>query len=291
MNESNFKNLENRVTLRSDNITRYLNEIKKYSLLTPDEEHKLAVESSHGDMKARELLINSNLRFAVSVAKLYCGNNEHLFEELINEANLGLVEAAENFDPSMGFKFISHAVWYVKKNIFRYFHESSRLIRLPLNKHQVLSKLRKIEGNLTQEIGRLPTFEELFEELNRISKTKLKEDSIKLAVRSNDKSINLERRGTEDEEDHFPIELINGDYNDNDSKEYTEHVLFFINQELNRFPKRNSEIFKMRFGMDGYREMTLQEIAEKFDLTRECIRLIIKSMIRKLNRRLKKILK
>ena len=107
----------NRITLRNPTIDKYMIDVNKHPLLTPDEEYKLAVDSSNGNMKAREKLILSNLRFAISVAKIYSGNNVSKFQDLINEGNLGLVEAAENFDPTMGFKFISHAVWYVRKNI------------------------------------------------------------------------------------------------------------------------------------------------------------------------------
>lgn len=285
-----------RFTMRNDVINRYMSDISKYKVLTMEEELDLAIKSANGDLKAREQIVLSNLRFVVSVAKMYSGNNKHMFEDLINEGNMGLVEAAETFDPTTGFKFISYAVWHVRKNISKYFANNSRLIRLPTNKHNNVNKMKEIESQLCQELQRDPSFEEIFEKLDQYYKErgfKIKPSELKLALAGDSKYFRLEGETGDDEHDmKFPIDKINGDYNEDlEVSDKSEAFMYFLNRELEKLNERERDIFKMKHGIAPYTENSFSNIGKKYGITAESIRLISKRTEGKLKKRMEKYLK
>jgi RNA polymerase primary sigma factor len=282
-----------RFTMRNDIIDKYMNEISKYKVLTSDEEFELAVKSANGDLKAREAIVLSNLRFVISVVKVYSGNDRYLFEDLINEGNMGLVEAAETYNPNTGFKFISYAVWFIRKNISKYFANTNRMVRLPMNKHNNVNKMREIENQLSQELQRDPSFEEIFERLDQYYKERgliIKPSELKLAMAGDARSSRLEGETLEGEHEMiFPIDRINGDINtDLDKSDKEEAFMYFLNKELDRLTEKEREIFKMKHGISPYTENSFSTIAEKYEITGQSVRLICKRIESKLKKRMEK---
>lgn len=259
----------------AQSLDKYLQEIAKVPLLTSDEEIELAKKIKQGDRKALEKLINANLRFVVSVAKQYQNQGLSL-GDLINEGNLGLIKAAERFDETRGFKFISYAVWWVRQSILQALAEQSRIVRLPLNRVGTLSKIGKTYAQLEQEFEREPTAEEIAEEL----KMELKE--IDVALRNAGRHVSVDAPFSSGEENTLMDVLENPNNASPDSQLMTASLKQEIDRALNSLTKREADVVKLYFGLEGTHAMTLEEIGEKFNLTRERVRQIKDKAIRRL---------
>ena len=262
---------------KRDSITldKYLQEIGKESLITADEEVVLAQKIRDGDQAALEKLTKANLRFVVSVAKQYQGQGMTL-PDLINEGNLGLIKAAKRFDETRGFKFISYAVWWIRQSIIQAISEQSRMVRLPLNKIGAISKINKGASQLEQQLEREPNAQELSIHLD------LPEQEVSNVLHMNTRHISVDAP-FQDGEDHGLLDvLVNDDSPKADKELIVESLRAEINRSLSTLTDRESEVIKMFYGIDGYREISLEEIGTKFDLTRERVRQIKEKAIKRL---------
>ena len=265
------KSITNR---ESASLDKYLQEIGRENLITVEEEVELAQAIKKGDRLALEKLTKANLRFVVSVAKQYQNQGLSL-PDLINEGNLGLIKAAEKFDETRGFKFISYAVWWIRQSILQALAEQSRIVRLPLNQVGSLNKISKALQKFEQENERKPSAEELAIELD-ISVDKVK-DSLKVSGRH----ISMDAPFVEGEDNSLLDVLVNDDAPLADRTLINESLQKEIDRALSTLTDRESEIIKMFFGI-GSQEMTLEEIGDKFQLTRERVRQIKEKAIRRL---------
>jgi RNA polymerase primary sigma factor len=265
------KSITNRA---SDSLNKYLMDIGREDLITVEEEIELAQAIRKGDHRALERLTRANLRFVVSVAKQYQNQGLSL-EDLINEGNLGLIKAAEKFDETRGFKFISYAVWWIRQSILQALAEQSRIVRLPLNQVGSLNKISKAFSRFEQENERKPSPEELAAELD-ISVDKIS-DTLKISGRH----ISVDAPFAEGEDGSLLDVLVNDDAPVADGQLMNESLSKEIDRALSTLTEREREIIKMFFGIDC-QEVTLEEIGEKFDLTRERVRQIKEKAIRRL---------
>ncbi len=245
-------------------------------LITPEEEVSLAQRIKAGDQMALEKLTKANLRFVVSVAKQYQNNNISL-NDLINEGNLGLVKAAQRFDETRGFKFISYAVWWIRQSIIQALAEQSRLVRLPLNKISSLSKINKGISAMEQEFEREPTAEELAEMLE------LTTEEVKSTMRASSRSVSVDAPFAEGESNSLLDVLENTDTEKTDEGlEYRDSLRIETERALATLDEREKEVIKMFFGIGMERSMSLLEIGETLGLTRERVRQIKEKALRKL---------
>ena len=251
------KSITNR---ESASLDKYLQEIGKEELITVEEEVELAQRIKKGDQEALEKLTKANLRFVVSVAKQYQNQGLSL-PDLINEGNLGLIKAAEKFDETRGFKFISYAVWWIRQSILQALAEQSRIVRLPLNQVGSLNKINKAFARFEQEHERTPSPEELATELE-LPKEKVT-DTLRVAGR------------------HVSLDAPFADSPNADRGLINESLSTEVDRALETLTERERDIIKYFFGI-GTSEMTLEEIGEKFDLTRERVRQIKEKAIRRL---------
>ncbi|MDR2232244.1 MAG: RNA polymerase sigma factor RpoD/SigA [Tannerella sp.] len=265
------KSITNR---ESASLDKYLQEIGREDLITVEEEVELAQAIKKGDRKALEKLTRANLRFVVSVAKQYQNQGLSL-PDLINEGNLGLIKAAEKFDETRGFKFISYAVWWIRQSILQALAEQSRIVRLPLNQVGSLNKIGKALSRFEQEHERRPSPEELAEELD-IPVEKIS-DTLKVSGRH----ISVDAPFVEGEDNSLLDVLINDDAPIADGTLMSESLSKEIDRALATLTERECEIIKMFFGI-GCQEVTLEEIGGKFGLTRERVRQIKEKAIRRL---------
>lgn len=265
------KSITNR---ESASLDKYLQEIGREDLITVEEEVELAQAIKKGDRQALEKLTRANLRFVVSVAKQYQNQGLSL-PDLINEGNLGLIKAAEKFDETRGFKFISYAVWWIRQSILQALAEQSRIVRLPLNQVGSLNKISKAFQKFEQENERKPSAEELAQELD-ISVDKVA-DSLKVSGRH----ISMDAPFVEGEDNSLLDVLVNDDAPIADRILLNESLQKEIDRALSTLSERESDIIKMFFGI-GCQEMTLEEIGDKFQLTRERVRQIKEKAIRRL---------
>lgn len=256
-------------------LDKYLHEISKVKLLSAKEEIELAKEIKCGNKDALEKLVKANLRFVVSVAKQYQGQGFSL-GDLINEGNIGLIKAAERFDDSRGFKFISYGVWWIRQSILQALAEQSRIIRLPLNRIGILSKVWKAYIDLQQEYEREPTAEELASELDL--EIEVVADALKIAG----KHISFETPVKSDDQGVLMDLLINDDEPSPDYKLMSNSLHKDIARSLSLLTKRESEVLRLYYGIDTDHSYTLEEIGEKFHLTRERVRQIKEKAIRRL---------
>jgi len=266
------KQVTNRETASLD---KYLTEIGKVDLLTAEEEVKLAQKIKQGDQIALKRLVNANLRFVVSVSKQYQNQGLSL-PDLINEGNLGLIKAAQRFDETRGFKFISYAVWWIRQSILQALAEQSRIVRLPLNKIGSINKINKTSAMLEQDLGRTPTHSEIADKLD-ISIKEVKE-SLKNAGRQVSMDAPLKQEETSNMYDVF---------REDDSPTPETGLLYDslrkeIKRAISTLTEREIEVISLYFGLDGMPPMTLEEIGEKFELTRERVRQIKEKAIRRL---------
>lgn len=265
------KSITNR---ESASLDKYLQEIGKEDLITVEEEVELAQRIKKGDQAALEKLTRANLRFVVSVAKQYQNQGLSL-PDLINEGNLGLIKAAEKFDETRGFKFISYAVWWIRQSILQALAEQSRIVRLPLNQVGSLNKINKAYSKFEQENERKPSPEELADKLE------LPAEKVADTLRVSGRHISVDAPFVEGEDNSLLDVLVNNDSPNADKSLIMESLAREIERALATLTERESDIIRMFFGI-GCQEMTLEEIGERFGLTRERVRQIKEKAIRRL---------
>lgn len=259
----------------SQSLDKYLQEIGKVDLLTAEEEIELAIKIKEGDKKALEKLTKANLRFVVSVAKQYQNQGLSL-GDLINEGNLGLIKAGKRFDETRGFKFISYAVWWIRQSILQALAEQSRIVRLPLNRVGALSKIGRAYSNLEQEFEREPSADELADELDM----DVKEVTDTLKISS--KHVSVDAPFAQGEENSLLDVMKNDEQPSPDNMLLSESLKTEIASALSSLPEREAEVLRLYYGIETEHSMTLEEIGEKFNLTRERVRQIKEKAIRRL---------
>ncbi|GAB6281577.1 MAG: sigma-70 family RNA polymerase sigma factor [Ignavibacterium sp.] len=259
----------------SQSLDKYLQEIGKVDLLTVDDEIELAQKIKKGDQIALEQLVKANLRFVVSVAKQYQNQGLSL-GDLINEGNLGLIKAAKRFDETRGFKFISYAVWWIRQSILQALAEQSRIVRLPLNRVGALNKIGKAYSSLEQEFEREPSASELANELEMDVHEVA--DTLKIAGRH----VSMDAPFQQGEENRLLDVLPNEHQPSPDQNLMTESLKVEIERALSTLTEREAEVVKLYFGLNSEHSLTLEEIGEKFNLTRERVRQIKEKAIRRL---------
>jgi len=258
-------------------LDKYLQEIGRVSLITADEEVELAKKIKQGNQWALEKLTKANLRFVVSVSKQY-QNQGLTLPDLINEGNLGLIKAARRFDETRGFKFISYAVWWIRQSILQALAEQSRIVRLPLNKIGSINKINKAFSKLEQEYERIPSSSEIAEWLD-MTTTEVKE-SLENANRHVSMDAPL-KEGEENTSSMYEV-LISKDVASPESRLMDDSLKKEIKRALDSLTIRESDVIKLYFGLSGSHSLTLEEIGERFDLTRERVRQIKEKAIRRL---------
>jgi RNA polymerase primary sigma factor len=266
------KSITNRETASLD---KYLQDIGREELITADEEVELARRIKSGDEKALDKLVKANLRFVVSVAKQYQNQGLSL-PDLINEGNLGLIKAAQRFDETRGFKFISYAVWWIRQSILQALAEQSRLVRLPLNQVGSLNKIKKATSRLEQEFERPPSADEIAQKLD------IPEHKLDKALRITTRYISVDAPITEDEETKFLDTYISDDSPRTDSNLMRESLNKEIQRSLATLTEKERDVINMYYGIGMNHGLTLDEIGAKFNLTRERVRQIKEKAIRRL---------
>ncbi|MES2838297.1 MAG: RNA polymerase sigma factor RpoD/SigA [Bacteroidota bacterium] len=266
------KSITNR---ESASLDKYLQEIGREELISADEEVQLAKRIREGDQWALEKLTKSNLRFVVSVAKQYQNQGLSL-PDLINEGNLGLIKAARRFDETRGFKFISYAVWWIRQSILQALAEQARIVRLPLNQVGSLNKINKAFSKLEQEFERTPSAEELAENLD------IAEDKIADTMRVSGRHVSMDAPFVQGEENTLLDVLVNSDSPRADASLISESLQREIERSLSTLTERERDVVKLFYGIGYNHEYTLEEIGDKFDLTRERVRQIKEKAIKRL---------
>ena len=256
-------------------LEKYFQEIGKVELLTPEQEIELAIRMKKGDQSAMEVLTKANLRFVVSVAKQYQNQGLSL-GDLINEGNLGLIKAARRFDETRGFKFISYAVWWIRQSILQALAEQSRIVRLPLNRVGALNKIGKAYSNLKQEFEREPSSEEIAQALE------MDVDEISNAMKIYGKQVSVDAPFSLGDENSLLDVIQNDEQPSPDNELISESLKTEVKSVLAILPDREAEVIRLYFGLDGEYPMTLEEIGDKFNLTRERVRQIKEKAIRRL---------
>lgn len=259
----------------SASLDKYLQEIGREPLLTVDEEVELSQRIRKGDRRALDKLVRSNLRFVVSVAKQYQNQGLSL-PDLINEGNVGLIKAAEKFDETRGFKFISYAVWWIRQTILQALAEQSRIVRLPLNQVSAVNKITKAMTKFEQEFERKPSAEELAELVNELP------EKISDSLRASGRHVSMDAPFVEGEENSLLDVMTNPDSPMADKGLEGESLSIEIDRALGVLNEREKQIVERSFGINNQPEMTLEEIGETFGLTRERVRQIREKAIRKL---------
>ena len=259
----------------SQSLDKYLQEIGKVDLLIPQEEIELARRIKKGDQRALEKLTKANLRFVVSVAKQYQNQGLSL-GDLINEGNLGLIKAAKRFDETRGFKFISYAVWWIRQSILQALAEQSRIVRLPLNRVGALNKIGKAFSTLEQEFEREPSASELAEELD-MSLFEVS-DTLKISGRH----LSMDAPFAQGEDNRLLDVIQDSRQPSPDSTLMEESLREEVRRALNTLSDREAQVIRLYFGLDQEHSLTLEEIGEKFNLTRERVRQIKEKAIRRL---------
>lgn len=267
----------------SASLDKFLQEIGREELISVDEEVELAQKIHQGDQRALEKLVRANLRFVVSVAKQYQNQGLSL-PDLINEGNLGLIKAAQKFDETRGFKFISYAVWWIRQSILQALAEQSRIVRLPLNQVGSLNKISKALSKFEQENERRPSPEELAQELD------VPVDKIADTLKVSGRHVSVDAPFQEGEDNTLLDVLSNDDSPSADASLNQESLSREVDRALKQLNDRERDILRMFFGI-GCQEMTLEEIGSKFDLTRERVRQIKEKAIRRLKGQKSKLLK
>lgn len=265
------KSITNR---ESASLDKYLQEIGHEELLTTDQEVELAQRIRKGDKRALERLTKANLRFVVSVAKQYQNQGLSL-PDLINEGNVGLIKAAEKFDETRGFKFISYAVWWIRQSILQAIAEQSRLVRLPLNQVGSVNKITRELNKFEQEHERKPSVDEIAERVD------LPEDKIADAMKANSRHVSMDAP-IADGEDSSMIDFLSGDSSNTDRELAIESLKAEVSRILKLLNDKEQKVLRAFFGIDGSPEMTLDEIGEKYNLTRERVRQIKEKALRRL---------
>ena len=266
------KQVTNRETASLD---KYLQEIGKVDLITADEEVELAQRIKAGDQIALEKLTKANLRFVVSVAKQY-QNQGLTLPDLINEGTLGLIKAAQRFDETRGFKFISYAVWWIRQSILQALAEQSRIVRLPLNKIGSINKINKTFAFLEQAHERMPSAEEIAKELD------MTVEDVKQSLKNSGRHVSMDAPLIAGEDSNLYDVLRSGESPNPDRELLHESLRTEIERALETLTPREADVIRLYFGLAGQHSMTLEEIGETFDLTRERVRQIKEKAIRRL---------
>jgi len=271
--------ISHRITSReSYALEKYLSDISKISMLTADDEILLARRIRNGDEEALNTLVKSNLRFVVSVAKQYQNHGLSL-SDLINEGNLGLLKAARRFDETKGFKFISYAVWWIRQSILQAVVEHSRIVRLPTNKVSSYNKVNNTFSSFLQEFEREPTNEEIAELLGLTPK------EVSSLLSSNSKHLSFDAPLNDDEESSTLIDLLNSDEQlSPDTKLMEESLVEEVKYGISFLSPREIDILSAYFGLNDGKELTLDEIADRYNLTRERVRQIKDRALNRLKR-------
>ena len=266
------KSITNR---ESQSLDKYLQEIGREELITAEQEVELAQRIKQGDQVALEKLTNANLRFVVSVAKQY-QNQGLTLPDLINEGNLGLIKAAQRFDETRGFKFISYAVWWIRQSILQALAEQSRIVRLPLNQVGSLNKINKAFSKLEQEFERPPSSDELATALD------LPEEKVKDTMKVSGRHVSVDAPFAEGEDNSLLDVMVNNDSPKADIELMRESLQREIERSLSTLTDREKDVVMLFFGIGMQHGLTLEEIGAKFDLTRERVRQIKEKAIRRL---------
>ena len=268
------KQVTNRDTASLD---KYLQEISREEMITAEEEVELAVKIKAGDQKALEKLTRANLRFVISVSKQYQNQGLSL-PDLINEGNLGLIKAAQRFDETRGFKFISYAVWWIRQSIMQALAEQSRIVRLPLNKIGSINRINKMFAQLEQRYERPPTAEEIATELE------MTPEDVYQALKNSSRHLSMDAPLSEDDDSSSNMyELMQSDKSPKPDKELMHDSLKKeIERSLNTLSIREADVVRLYFGLNDHPQHTLEEIGQRFDLTRERVRQIKEKAIRRL---------
>jgi len=259
----------------SQALDKYFQEIGKVDLLTAEQEIELAIKIRQGDAQALEKLTKANLRFVVSVAKQYQNQGLSL-GDLINEGNLGLIKAARRFDETRGFKFISYAVWWIRQSIMQALAEQSRIVRLPLNRVGALNRIGKAYSNLEQEFEREPSPEELANELH------MDVDDVSEAMTLSARHLSMDAPFSQSEENRLLDVLKNEELPAPDTTLMSESLKEEVERALSKLDAREAEVIRLYFGFGTDEPLTLEEIGERFNLTRERVRQIKEKAIRRL---------
>ncbi|MET7029202.1 sigma-70 family RNA polymerase sigma factor [Sediminicola luteus] len=259
----------------SKSLDKYLQDISKIDMITANEEVELAQKIRAGDQLALNKLTTANLRFVVSVAKQYQNQGLKL-PDLINEGNVGLVKAAKRFDETRGFKFISYAVWWIRQSILQALAEQSRIVRLPLNKIGSINKIKKAFSYLEQAHERPPSAEEIAKELD------LSVSEVKQSMKNSGRHVSMDAPLIEGENSNLYDVLRSGESPNPDKKLLLQSLNTEINRALETLSQREADVVKLYYGIGDQHSMTLAEIGQTFDLTRERVRQIREKAIRKL---------
>tara|TARA_B100001559_G_scaffold317129_1_gene321773 strand:+ start:446 stop:1309 length:864 start_codon:yes stop_codon:yes gene_type:complete len=266
------KQVTNRETASLD---KYLQEIGKVDLISADEEVELAQRIKDGDEIALEKLTKANLRFVVSVAKQYQNQGLSL-PDLINEGNLGLIKAAKRFDETRGFKFISYAVWWIRQSILQALAEQSRIVRLPLNKIGSINKINKTYASLEQKYEREPSADEIANVLE------ISANDVRESQRNSGRHISMDAPLVDGEDSNLYDVIMSGESPNPDDSLINDSLRTEIERSLTTLTEREADVIRLYFGLGSKHAMTLEEIGEKFDLTRERVRQIKEKGIRRL---------
>ena len=266
------KSITNRNTASLD---KYLQEIGREELITAEEEVDLARKIKAGDENALEKLTKANLRFVVSVAKQYQNQGLSL-PDLINEGNLGLIKAASRFDETRGFKFISYAVWWIRQSILQALAEQSRIVRLPLNQVGSLNKIKKASSKLEQEFQRLPSSDEIAQEMD------VSENKIDSAMKITTRYVSMDAPLLSDDETSLIDVFVSNDATSTDDELIRESLRREIDRSLSTLSEKERDVINLYYGIGMTHGLTLEEIGAKFDLTRERVRQIKEKAIRRL---------
>ena len=259
----------------AESLDKYFQEISKIGLITADEEVELALKIKAGNSKALDALVSANLRFVVSVAKQYQGQGLKL-SDLINEGNLGLVKGAKRFDETRGFKFISYAVWWIRQAILQALAEQSRIVRLPLNKIGSINKIKKIYARLEQNEQRMPTHKEIAKQLD------MTESEVEQSLKNSGRHVSMDAPFKEGEDSNLYNVLQSGDSPRPDSQLMAQSLKIEIERALGTLTYKEAKVIKMFYGIGNEAMSSLEEIGEKFDLTRERVRQVKQKAIRRL---------
>ncbi|TVR71002.1 MAG: RNA polymerase sigma factor RpoD/SigA [Marinilabiliales bacterium] len=277
-----IKQVTNRET---PSLDKYLHEIAKVELISAEEEVELARKIRNGDEKALDLLIKANLRFVVSVSKQYQNQGLSL-PDLINEGNLGLIKAAQRFDETRGFKFISYAVWWIRQSILQALAEQARIVRLPLNKIGYINKINRTFSELEQKFEREPSILEIAQALELAPK------DVKESLKTSGRHVSMDAPLNPDEEGNMYDVLLTDNIPEPDRELLIESLRKEIERALSTLTYREANIVRLYFGLNGKHPHTLEEIGEAFNLTRERVRQIKEKAIKRLKHSTKnKILK
>ncbi len=267
-----IKQVTNRENLSLD---KYLNEIGKVKLISAEEEVDLARKIHNGDLIARDRLINANLRFVVSVSKQYQNKGMSL-PDMINEGNLGLIKASERFDETKGFKFISYAVWWIRQSILQAMAEQARIVRLPLNRYSQINKIKRTINLLEQEFEREPTVFEITQA------SELNPDDVTKAIQNAGRYVSFDAPINQEEEGNMYDVLISENTSSPDNDLLSDSLRKETERAINTLTQREANIIRLYFGLNSKHVHTLEEIAEKYNLTRERVRQIKEKAIKRL---------